>query len=176
MCGIAGIVHLDARPVERSALRAMTDAIAHRGPDGEGQWTSTVQPNVGFGHRRLAIIDLSDANAQPMSTPDGLLTVTYNGELYNYRELREELVALGHEFRTAGDTEVILHAWLEWGADCLPRLNGMFAFAIHDARDGTVTLVRDRYGIKPLYYAYAARTLLFGSEQKAILALPHPPS
>ena len=172
MCGIAGIIHLDARPVERSTLQAMTDAIAHRGPDGQGQWTSAAQPNVGFGHRRLAIIDLSDANSQPMSTMDGDLTLTYNGELYNYRELRDELLAAGHRFRTAGDTEVILSAWLEWGPACVPRFNGMFAFAIHDARDGSVTLVRDRYGIKPLYYAETGRTILFGSEQKAILAVP----
>ena len=173
MCGIAGIVHLDGRPVHQTTVKAMTDAIAHRGPDGEGQWINPIQRNVGLGHRRLAILDLSEANAQPMSTPDGRLTLTYNGELYNYRELRDELSALGHPFHTAGDTEVILRSWLEWGSDCLPRFNGMFAFAIHDERDGTVTLARDRYGIKPLYYAQLGSAFVFGSEQKAILAHPH---
>jgi len=172
MCGIAGIVHLDGRPVHQTTVKAMTDAIAHRGPDGEGQWINPIQRNVGLGHRRLAILDLSEANAQPMSTPDGRLTLTYNGELYNYRELRDELSTLGHPFHTAGDTEVILRSWLEWGPDCLPRFNGMFAFAIHDERDGTVTLARDRYGIKPLYYAQLGSAFVFGSEQKAILAHP----
>ena len=172
MCGIAGIVHLDGCAVRPADLKAMTDAIAHRGPDGEGQWISPSQPNVGLGHRRLAIIDLSEANAQPMSTPDGQFTLTYNGELYNYRELRAELERLGHAFHTTGDTEVILRAWLQWGPDSLPRFNGMFAFAIHDARDGSLVLARDRYGIKPVYFSTHGSTFLFGSEQKAILAAP----
>ena len=172
MCGIAGVVQRNGEPVRRSTVKAMTDAIAHRGPDGEGQWIVPGAANVAFGHRRLAIIDLSEANAQPMSTPDGSVTLTYNGELYNFAEIREELRVLGHEFRTTGDTEVILASWLEWGPASLGRFNGMFAFAVHDRRDNTVVLARDRYGIKPLYYGDLGSTFIFGSEQKALLAHP----
>ena len=165
----------------------MQQCLEHRGRDDEGVWTSGPIGEHGqrtsLGHRRLSIIDTSSAGHQPMLSPDGRFVVTLNGEIYNYRELREELRAKGHEFRTQSDTEVLLAAWAEWGVECLPRLNGMFAFAIWDDRERTLSLVRDRVGIKPLYYAemsaYATkgtqdacgpRGFIFASEAKAILA------
>jgi asparagine synthase (glutamine-hydrolysing) len=147
----------------------MTDAIAHRGPDGEGFYTDRF---VGLGHRRLAIIDLSAAGHQPMATSDGRAVLTYNGEIYNYLELKSELEAKGYVFRSRTDSEVLLNAWMEWGPDCVSRFNGMFAFAIWDKRDQSLYLARDRFGIKPLYYARWGQTFLFGSEQKAILEHP----
>ena len=133
MCGIAGIFHPDVpKPVDPARVEAMTDALAHRGPDGSGVWTA---PGVGLGHRRLSIIDLSDAAAQPMLTPDRRLALTYNGEIYNFREVRAELEAKGHVFATQSDTEVILAGWRQWGLDCLERFNGMFAFALYDAAE-----------------------------------------
>lgn len=141
MCGIAGIVGL--RAVNTAAVQAMTDLMAHRGPDGEGQWQST-DGKVCFGHRRLAIIDVSDNGAQPMRSADGTLTITYNGEIYNYRELRDELKEAGATFATDSDTEVLLNAYAVWGKACLDKLNGMFAFAIHDSRRGIVFCARDR--------------------------------
>ena len=169
MCGIAGIFSLKDELVSPAILRAMTDAIAHRGPDGEGQW---IDGNVGLGHRRLAIIDLSPAGHQPMVSAEQRFVLSYNGEIYNIKELRSELEALGHHFRSRTDSEVVLNAWAEWGEDCVTRFNGMFAFAIWDKREQSLYLVRDRYGIKPLYYACWGQTFLFGSEQKAILAHP----
>ncbi len=169
MCGIAGIFRLNGQPVSPVSLRRMTDAIAHRGPDGEGFYTDSF---VGLGHRRLSIIDLSALGHQPMQSADAQVVLSYNGEVYNYQELRIELEAKGHSFRSKTDTEVVLNAWVEWGADCVSRFNGMFAFAVWDKRDQSLYLVRDRYGIKPLYYASWGKTLLFGSEQKAILAHP----
>jgi len=167
MCGIAGIVNGDGAAVSPVVLRRMTDAVAHRGPDGDGLFTDG---NVGFGHRRLAIIDLSAAGHQPMMTSDGNFVVTYNGEVFNFQELRIELEALGHRFRSRTDSEVVLCAYAQWGPDAVQRFNGMFAFAIWDRRKREVCLVRDRYGIKPLYYAQCGSTLLFGSEVKALLA------
>lgn len=167
MCGVAGVLHLDGAPAGAVPLRRMTDAIAHRGPDGEGQ---TVDGPVGLGHRRLAVIDLSAAGRQPMQTADGRYTISYNGEVYNFAELRTELEALGHRFRSRTDSEVVLEAWAEWGEACLERFNGLFAFALWDRRERRLWLVRDRYGIKPLYYARAGNAVLFGSEVKAILA------
>jgi asparagine synthase (glutamine-hydrolysing) len=169
MCGIAGVFNVDGKPVAVSVLKRMTDIIRHRGPDGEGFWTESF---VGFGHRRLAIIDLSPLGHQPMRTPGGELVITYNGEIYNFQELRIELESLGHAFRSKSDTEVLLHAWLEWGEDCVQRLNGMFAFAIWESRTHRLRLVRDRYGIKPLYYWWDGNTLLFASEIKALLQHP----
>lgn len=166
MCGITGIFHLNGEPASPVLLRKMTEAIAHRGPDGEGYYTDSF---VGLGHRRLAIIDLSRAGHQPMVSRDGLVALTYNGEIYNFQELRIELEALGHQFRSRTDSEVVLNAWLEWGPECVIRFNGMFAFAVWDKRQQALYLVRDRYGIKPLYYACWGQTFLFGSEQKAIL-------
>lgn len=169
MCGITGIFNLNGVPASPVILRKMTDAIAHRGPDGEGFYNDGF---VGLGHRRLAIIDLSPAGHQPMVTRDQQVVLSYNGEIYNFQELRVELEARGHQFHSKTDSEVVLNAWMEWGADCVARFNGMFAFAIWDKRQQSLYLVRDRYGIKPLYYACWGQTFLFGSEQKAILAHP----
>jgi asparagine synthase (glutamine-hydrolysing) len=169
VCGIAGILNLDRRPVERALIKRMTDAIAHRGPDAEGR---LVDGHVGLGNRRLAIIDLSPAGAQPMTTESGDLVVTYNGEIYNFRELRAELERLGRRFRSRSDTEVLLQAYEEWGEACLDRFNGMFAFAVWDRRRRELFLARDRYGIKPLYYARAGTTFVFGSEIKSFLEHP----
>ncbi|MGH7816812.1 MAG: asparagine synthase (glutamine-hydrolyzing), partial [Candidatus Binatia bacterium] len=169
MCGITGILNLNAEPVSSVVLRKMTDALAHRGPDGEGFYT---EGNVGLGHRRLAIIDLSPAGHQPMLTCDGRFALTYNGEIYNFQELRAELEALNYQFRSRTDSEVLLNAYAQWGADCVKRFNGMFAFAIWDKTRRELFLARDRYGIKPLYYARFGEAFLFGSEQKALLVHP----
>src|SRR5690349_6441801 len=169
MCGIAGTLNTDGSPVSATTVRKMTDAVAHRGPDGEGCF---VDGGVGLGHRRLAIIDLSPAGHQPMMTPDGRYVLTYNGEVYNFQELRLELEAAGHQFRSRTDSEVVLHAYAEWGAASVLRFNGMFAFAIWDARDRTLFLARDRYGVKPLYYVWGGSSFVFGSDVKALLAHP----
>lgn len=167
MCGVAGIFNLNGEPASPVALRRMTDSIAHRGPDGEGFYTDRF---VALGHRRLAIIDLSAAGHQPMISQDGQVVLAYNGEIYNFQELRIELESLGYQFRSKTDSEVVLHAWCAWGKDCVKRFNGMFAFAVWDKRQQSLFLCRDRYGIKPLYYAQFGNTFLFGSEQKAICA------
>ena len=168
MCGIAGIIHLDSAPVSPPVLQRMTDALRHRGPDGEGQW---IEGNVGIGHRRLAIIDLSAAGHQPMVSADHRYVLSYNGEIYNFRELRAELEAAGYWFRSKTDSEVLLNALAEWGIGALHRFNGMFAFALWDRKKRTMLLARDRYGIKPLYVSRQGTTFVFGSEQKAILAV-----
>ncbi len=170
MCGIAGIFHLSTpKPVDPARVERMCDAIAHRGPDGQGVWTA---PGVGLGHRRLSIIDLA-GSPQPMASTDGRAMLVFNGEIYNYRELREELRATGAVFHTDGDSEVILAAWQRWGPDCLPRLHGMFAFAIYDLEKRTLFLARDRLGVKPLFLApLADGSLIFGSELKALTAHP----
>jgi len=169
MCGIAGLLSLDQAPANPSALKAMCHAIRHRGPDGEGFY---VDGPLGLGHRRLAIIDLSPGGRQPMQSADGRFVISYNGELYNFQELRVELQAKGHRFVSRSDTEVLLAAWSEWGPNALGRFNGMFAFALWDTREKCLFLARDRHGVKPLYYAHAGKTVLFGSEVKAILAHP----
>ncbi|AOG12611.1 MULTISPECIES: asparagine synthase (glutamine-hydrolyzing) [unclassified Agrobacterium] len=169
MCGLAGLLHLDGAPASPVVLKAMTDAIAHRGPDGEGQW---IEGNIGLGHRRLAIIDLSPAGHQPMISTDHRYVLSYNGEVYNYRELRAELEAEGIWFRSQSDTEVVLYALAHWGPEALLRFNGMYALALWDRKERRLLLARDRYGIKPLYYCEQGRTLAFGSEQKAITAQP----
>ncbi|WLT31798.1 asparagine synthase (glutamine-hydrolyzing) [Geothrix sp. PMB-07] len=169
MCGIAGIFNTDGRSVAVAALKSMTDAIAHRGPDGEGAW---IHSFIGLGHRRLAILDLSPLAHQPMQTRDGSCVLTYNGEIYNFQNLRVELEARGHAFRSRSDSEVVLAAYREWGADCVHRFNGMFAFAIWDTQRNRLFLARDRYGIKPLYYWFQDGTLVFASEIKAILRHP----
>ena len=170
MCGIAGLFHLEtAKPVDPARIAMMTDVQAHRGPDGRGVWTAS---GVGLGHRRLSIIDLA-GSPQPMTSDDGALTITYNGEVYNFAEIRAELEALGTRFHTAGDTEVILLGYRQWGVGVLRRLNGMFAFAIHDARDQTLFLARDRLGVKPLHYvSLADGSIAFASELKGLLANP----
>lgn len=167
MCGICGIYNSNGGQVETTVLSAMTETLAHRGPDGQGVWTDGP---VGLGHRRLAILDLSEAGAQPMHRNN--LVITYNGELYNFPELRRELEQRGHSFISMSDTEVILAAFEQWGPHCVRRFNGMFAFAIWDRTRNDLFLARDRYGIKPLYYTFAKGSLLFGSEQKSILAHP----
>lgn len=147
----------------------MADVLAHRGPDGSGVWTA---PGVGLGHRRLSIIDLK-LGVQPMLTPDERFAVTYNGEIYNFREVRAELEAKGHVFRTESDTEVILAGWRQWGPDCLSRFNGMFAFALYDAASDSLFLARDRLGVKPLFYATLSDgALVFASELKGLLVHP----
>ena len=169
MCGIAGLFHPDVpKPVDPARIEAMASVLAHRGPDGSGVWTA---PGIGLGHRRLSIIDLSDAAAQPMLTPDRRLALSFNGEIYNFREVRGQLEAKGHAFRTASDSEVILAAWRQWGPDCLQRLNGMFAFALYDADADALFLARDRLGVKPLFYAQLPDgALVFASELKGLLA------
>lgn len=175
MCGIAGIISLHSDRF----IRRMLESIEHRGRDDEGVWTSPEIDDAGrracLGHRRLSIIDTSSAGHQPMLYADGRFALTFNGEIYNYLELRRELVARGHRFHTDTDTEVLLAAFTEWGEDCLQRLNGMFAFAIWDTVERRLTLARDRLGIKPLYYALvegeggAPASFIFASEVKAIL-------
>lgn len=169
MCGITGIINLNGEAVSPVLLKKMTDVIAHRGPDGEGHW---IEGNVGLGHRRLAIIDLSPAGHQPMISADHRFVLTYNGEIYNYREIRTELEAAGYWFRSQTDSEVVLYALAEWGTDALLKFNGMFALALWDRKERTLLLARDRYGIKPLYYARQGNSFAFGSEQKAIIAQP----
>jgi asparagine synthase (glutamine-hydrolysing) len=171
MCGIAGIYayHYAANPVDREELRRIRDHMAARGPDGLGEWHSQ-DGRVGFGHRRLAIVDLSDRGAQPMASADGKLVVTFNGEIYNYRELRTKLEALGRTFRTRTDTEVLLHLYAEKGEAMVDDLRGMFAFGLWDAEKNALLLARDPYGIKPLYYADDGWTLRFASQVKALLA------
>src|SRR5215471_15473353 len=170
MCGIAGIFdYRGQREVDRSLLRRMTDALGHRGPDGDGFHFA---PGVGLGHRRLAIVDLVTGD-QPLFNEDGTICVVYNGEIYNFQPLMTELSALGHIFRTHCDTEVIVHAWEEWGEACLDRFNGMFAFALWDAAREVLFLARDRLGEKPLYYTFLTDgRLLFASELKSLLLCP----
>ncbi len=169
MCGIAGVLYADPeRPAERAVLERMGRAIAHRGPDGEGFWR---EPGVGLVHRRLAIIDLT-GGAQPLGNEDGSVQVAFNGEIYNFQELRAGLEARGHRFRTRSDTEVLVHLYEEEGERLAERLRGMFAFAIWDRARRQLLLARDRLGIKPLYVYRDAEKLLFGSELKAILAHP----
>lgn len=167
MCGIAGFV---GRGTAADVAR-MTETLIHRGPDSQGTWFDE-QAGVGLGHTRLSIIDLSDAGAQPMHTADGTLSITYNGEIYNMRQLREELIGRGHHFRSTCDTEVILLGYREWGEDVLTRLEGMFAFAVWDHRARRLFAARDRLGIKPFHYVHNDDGLLFGSEVKALLAHP----
>ena len=170
MCGIAGIYHLEtAKPVDPARLRAMLHPMSHRGPDGSGEWTA---PGVGLGHLRLSIIDI-EGSPQPMACDDEAVTISFNGEIYNFRQLRAELEDRGHRFRTSGDTEVILAAWRQWGPDCLSRLNGMFAFAIHDHQRGCLFLARDRLGVKPLHFARLSDgSIAFASELKGLLRHP----
>ena len=192
MCGIAGI--LDRRTFDPALLVAMTDLIHYRGPDGYGYAffdlqtgaipaqcfhnqpaACSIKSSVGLDTRRLAILDTSAAGNQPMSIDNGRLWITYNGEIYNYLEIAEELKALGRTFHTGTDTEVILNAYAEWGADCVRKFNGMWAFAIWDAQKRSLFCSRDRFGIKPFYYFTSTHTLLFSSEIKQILGHPEVP-
>jgi len=167
MCGIAGKVNFDGTtPVDAGLLKGMLAVIAYRGPDGAGIHLSGP---VGLAHRRLSIIDIGSSGAQPMCNEDGSVWITFNGEIYNYGELREQLLRLGHTFKSLSDTEVIVHLYEQYGTDCLAHLTGMFAFAIWDAKDQTLFIARDRVGIKPLYFVRTGASLTFASEIKALL-------
>lgn len=167
MCGIVGVFHIDRKPVDPKTVRAMADSLVHRGPDGWG--VELPEPWVGLGHRRLSIIDL-ETGKQPLCNEDGTVWITYNGEIFNYRELRDELIGKGHTFKTQSDTEVIVHLYEEEGPACVERLNGQFAFAIWDGE--TFFLARDPIGIKPLYVYLDSKRFLFASEPRALLTLP----
>ncbi|MCC8978482.1 asparagine synthase (glutamine-hydrolyzing) [Bradyrhizobium acaciae] len=167
MCGIAGIVNLRGAPVEPADISRLTALIAHRGPFGEGTWFNAKR-NVAFGHRRLAIIDPGEGGYQPMASGDGRHVIVYNGEIYNFLELRRELEAKGVVFRSQSDTEVILAAWQAWGEDMLLRFNGMWALAIYDTVTDDLFLARDRFGIKPMLYALSSERFVFASEQRAL--------
>ncbi|MBS0388048.1 MAG: asparagine synthetase B, partial [Proteobacteria bacterium] len=174
MCGIAG--YLTSRPLSDlpTALRAMARSIVHRGPDDDGfleTCTRDGAQRLGFAHRRLSIIDLSTGK-QPITNEDGSVSIVFNGEIYNFPGLRDELIALGHAFHTRSDTETIVHAYEQWGPDCLTRFRGMFAFAIWDARQERLFIARDRYGKKPMFLYEQPGLLLFASEVKAILSFP----
>ena len=171
MCGINGIFayHYAANPIDREELVRTRDHMSARGPDGKGEWISAGQ-RIGLGHRRLSIIDLSDAGAQPMLSADGRFAVVFNGEIYNYRELRSDLEKRGRLFQSQSDTEVLIHLYIEKGASMVHDLRGMFAFAIWDRESRTLCLARDPYGIKPLYYADDGWTFRFASQVKALMA------
>jgi asparagine synthase (glutamine-hydrolysing) len=166
MCGIAGIADFGGGPIDAATVERMTRILRHRGPDDDGYWIGS---RVALANLRLAILDLSTAAHQPMRSDDGTVVLVYNGELYNFRELADELAQRGHVFRSHGDTEVVLRAYEEWGPSCVERFNGMFAFAIWDEARQELLLARDRFGIKPLYYAEQDGRLLFGSEVKALI-------
>jgi asparagine synthase (glutamine-hydrolysing) len=170
MCGIAGVFDpVEARPIDPNILTQMKDSLFHRGPDGDGEFS---EPGCGLAHRRLAIIDIR-GGIQPLFNEDHSVVVVYNGEIYNFRDLTTELTNHGHRFRTSCDTEVIVHAWEQWGEGCVERFRGMFAFALFDRKKQVLFLARDRLGIKPLYYSISARgQLVFGSELKALLVHP----
>ena len=166
MCGIAGIFEFGEKAhVDSGVLRRMCDVIAHRGPDDDGFFT---QGRIGLGMRRLSIVDLSTGH-QPISDEDGSITVVFNGEIYNHRSLRENLITRGHRYRTQSDTETIVHLYEEYGNDCVQHLRGMFAFAIWDENKQQLLIARDRVGIKPLYYWLSDKSLVFGSEIKTLV-------
>lgn len=166
MCGVAGFINFNQEPASPILLRRMTDSISHRGPDGEGQW---IEGGVAIGHRRLSIIDLSSAGHQPMQTVDGRFILSYNGEVYNFKQLRSRLEAQGVKFRSQTDSEVVLQALANWGPGALQEFNGMFALALWDRKEEKLLLARDRYGIKPMYFARQANRFWFASEHKAIV-------
>ena len=170
MCGIAGIFDLrGTRSFDESLIRRMNRVQAHRGPDGEGVH---LEPGIALGHQRLSIIDLGGGK-QPLFNEDGSVAVVFNGEIYNFQELQKELSALGHRFGTSSDTEGIVHAWAEWGEECVTRFRGMFAFALWDRNRSCLFVARDRLGVKPFYYAELdGGVLIFGSELKALLEHP----
>ncbi|MEG0505159.1 MAG: asparagine synthase (glutamine-hydrolyzing), partial [Raoultibacter sp.] len=169
MCGFVGFTACDFdQTTNEAVIKDMADRIIHRGPDDEGYF---VTDDIAMGFRRLSIIDL-EGSPQPMKNADGSITVTFNGEIYNYQELREELIALGYTFKTNGDTETIVHGYEAWGTDVLKRLRGMFAFAIWDENNKRLTCARDIFGIKPFYYQHDGDRLIYGSEIKAFLAHP----
>src|SRR5258706_5705875 len=169
MCGIAGLIDFESSPGE-ATLRAMERTLAHRGPDEGSIWCSGA---AGLAHRRLRIIDLSPAAAQPMQNEDGGVPVVFNGEIYNHHALRDDLLTLGHQFRSRSDTEVLLHGYESWGADLAGRLRGMFAFALWDQNQQRLLLARDRLGKKPLFYSVTGGRFAFGSELDVFKAIPN---
>lgn len=171
MCGIAGLLMLNGERVARSDLKRLSDALAHRGPDGEGGWSSDDQ-SCRLAHRRLAILDVEERADQPMISGTGDTALVFNGEIYNFLEVRAELEAMGHSFHTESDTEVVLTAWAAWGEAMLPRFNGMWALAIYDRKTGELFLARDRFGVKPLLYSESSDCIAFASEMRALLSLP----
>ena len=173
MCGVAGLLRVDGVAADIAAVRHMAQTLRHRGPDGSGAFA---QGAVALGHTRLSVLDLSAQGSQPMHSADGRFVLAYNGEIYNFRDLRRILEAKGHRFRSRSDTEVVLCACMEWGLDCFQRLEGMFALALWDGEEQRLTLARDRFGIKPLYYCNTGRSWVFGSEVKALLASAEAPS
>src|SRR5580658_1600954 len=168
MCGICGVFNFGNVPAQESSLRAMNRQIVHRGPDDEGYFVSGP---VGLAMRRLSIIDL-DTGHQPLQNEDGKMRIVFNGEIYNYKELRQDLLERHHQFRTHSDTETIVHLYEEYGSECVQHLRGMFAFAIWDSAKRRLFLARDRLGIKPLYYRSSGRELIFASEIKCLLEFP----
>lgn len=173
MCGITGEIRRRER-VDANRFERLRDILVHRGPDGAGTWISP-DGSAALGHRRLTLVDLTESGRQPMTNETGSLWLTYNGEIYNHRQLRAELVARGHHFSSTTDSEVLLHGFEEWGRAVLDRVKGMFAFAIYDQKAGTLFLARDRFGIKPLYYYKGRDFFIFASELKAIAAHPEVP-
>jgi asparagine synthase (glutamine-hydrolysing) len=173
MCGITGRLNYDPlRPIDRDVLEAMTDAVAHRGPDAAGYH---VAPGIGLGHRRLSIIDLATGD-QPLCNENGTVWTVFNGEIYNFADVRAELLAHGHRFKTSSDTEIIVHGYEQWGERAVEKFRGMFAYAVWDATRRRLVLARDRVGVKPLYYAeLPGRGLVFGSELKSLLEDPDVP-
>ena len=165
MCGIVGFIDLDGKAIPKNLLKKSTDSISHRGPDGEGQWTFE---NIGLGHRRLSIIDLSKSGKQPMISNNERFVISYNGEIYNYKELKKELTNLGYQFKSQTDTEVLLYSLIHWGEDALLKLNGMFAFAFFDTKEKNFFLARDRYGIKPLYFSLQNNLFAFWIRTKKL--------
>ena len=169
MCGISGYINLDGEKISHTMLKSMNDAISHRGPDGEGFW---IENEVGLAHRRLSILDLSDAGAQPMMSFNKRFVISYNGEIYNFKDLEKELNQEGIVSKSKCDTEVLVNALSFWGIESLIKLNGMFAFALWDRNENILTLARDRYGVKPIYYSLQGNNFFFASEQKAIIEHP----
>jgi asparagine synthase (glutamine-hydrolysing) len=167
MCGIAGIYNTNGTSVNKAVLKKMTDIISYRGPDGEGHWLSKDE-KVGFGHRRLSIIDLTKNGAQPMSYINERYTITFNGEIYNYIELKKELEEKGYDFNTNTDTEVLLALYADKGIKCLELIDGMFAFAIWDEKEQALFCARDRFGEKPFHYHWDGKSFIFGSEIKEL--------
>ncbi|GAF92992.1 unnamed protein product, partial [marine sediment metagenome] len=173
MCGICGkYIYSENGRIEREIIKNMMDVLVHRGPDDEGMY---IHRNIGLGHRRLSILDLSSLGHQPMCNEDKSVWVIFNGEIYNFKDQRSELMNLGHKFISQCDTEVIVHAYEEYGVDCVKHFNGMFAFAIWDTKNKRLLLARDRVGIKPLYYHENSGAVIWASEIKAILQDPSVP-
>ena len=165
MCGVAGIIDYDVDEISIKVLKQITNSISHRGRDGDGFW---IENDIGIGHKRLSIIDLSDAGVQPMFSRDKRYVISYNGEIYNFLELRKELEKDGFVFNSKTDTEVVLNSFIKWGYESLTRFNGMYAFAIWDRKEKELFIARDRYGIKPIYYSGQGSKFIFGSEQRVI--------